>query len=471
MVRIALTLLLLMPFAPLTLSQTQAATSSISETSTQGNTSQKSKESDLDSTSEVEPLKIDIAEALNVDNGIEKVEEKYEDFLSYIGINDQRFSSVASSLIILIVFIALKFASNFITGRLTRLVLEYEKQFRFNKKRIIFYKNSIEWVTSFTLLLLFIYVLMDQWEIEIGWLSEAKLISLIGSMFSLLLVVLIAIIVIEVASGLIERFFRENNFPESRVNTVKPIAKNLAIGFLFFMFGMLALSQLGIDILPLLAGAGVVGIAIGFGAQALVKDVITGFIIILEDLIQVGDVVTLDGHTGVIERITIRKVQLRSLDGTVYTVPFGDVSTVANQTKIFSYYLMDIGVAYREDIDQVQSVLKGVSDDIRSDEEYQDIILADLEILGLDQFADSAVIIKARLKTKPKKQWDVGREFNRRMKMAFDEKQIEIPFPHQTLYIGQDRNGKSPGLNVSVQDNSKLDGEFVTDKNDPKVSK
>lgn len=465
MTRIALIafLILLLVVSPFSLSQSSLSSASSAQQIASGNEPNNKQGNH----SGADPLKLNIAEALDVDDSIERVEQKYEDFLSYIGINDQKFSEIASSIIIVIIFIFLKLIFNFTTNRLTRFVLGYQKKLRLNKKRIIFYKNSIEWVTSLILFLFFMYVIMAQWNIEIGWLSESKLMSLIGSMLSLLLVVLIAIAVIESVSGLIERFFRGRNVQESRVKTVKPIAKNLVIGFLFFVFGMLALSQLGIDIIPLLAGAGVVGIAVGFGAQALVKDVITGFIIILEDLIQVGDVVTLGGCTGMIERITIRKVQLRSLDGTVYTVSFGDVSTVANMTKVFSYYLMDIGVAYRENVDEVQSILNDISTEMRADESYKNVILDDLEILGLDQFADSAVIIKARLKTRPKKQWNIGREFNRRMKIAFDQNNIEIPFPHQTLYIGQDKEGGSPSLNVKVKSDFAQNSATKKENNDP----
>jgi small conductance mechanosensitive channel len=172
--------------------------------------------------------------------------------------------------------------------------------------------------------------------------------------------------------------------------------------------------------------------------------------IIFEDLIQIGDVVNLGGRSGLVEKITIRKVQLRGLDGTVYTVPFGEINIVDNLTKEFSYYLMDIGVAYRENTDEVVRCLKKIDEELRQDKDFRNKILEPLDILGVDKFADSAVIIKARIKTRPIEQWNVGREFNRRMKFEFDKRGIEIPFPHQTLYFGEDKSGRAPSATLKL---------------------
>jgi len=204
------------------------------------------------------------------------------------------------------------------------------------------------------------------------------------------------------------------------------------------------LSQLGIDISPLLAGAGVVGLAIGFGAQTLVKDVITGAFILFEDTVNVGDVATINGTGGLVEGMTIRTIRLRDLSGTVHTIPFGSINAISNLTKDYSYYLLDIGVAYRENTDEVLSVMRAVFEDLRQDAAYSSFIIGDFEVLGVDRFADSAVYVRARIKTIPIKQWDVGREYNRRLKLKFDELGIEIPFPHHTIYFGADKQGKAP---------------------------
>jgi small conductance mechanosensitive channel len=172
--------------------------------------------------------------------------------------------------------------------------------------------------------------------------------------------------------------------------------------------------------------------------------------ILFEDMIAVGDVVEVGGQGGLVEAVTIRNVRLRDLAGTVHIIPFSAISTVSNLTKDYSYYVFDVGVAYREDTDHVVAVLKGLGAELESDPDFTRLILQPLEILGVDSFADSAVIIKARFKTRPIQQWNVGREFNRRMKKRFDELGIEIPFPHQTLYFGVDKEGNAPAAHVQI---------------------
>jgi small-conductance mechanosensitive channel len=211
------------------------------------------------------------------------------------------------------------------------------------------------------------------------------------------------------------------------------------------------MGQLQIPISPILASAGIVGVAIGFGAQHFFRDIISGFFILLDDQIRVGDVVEISGKGGLVEKISLRMTVLRDLAGNVHYVRNGEITVVTNMTKGYSRYVFNVGVAYREDVDEVIKVIQQVDESMRDDPQFKDDILEPIEILGLDQFADSAIIIKARTKTKPIKQWAVGREFNKRLKRKFDEKNIEIPFPHVTLYMGQDKEGQSPPLNVSVK--------------------
>jgi len=200
---------------------------------------------------------------------------------------------------------------------------------------------------------------------------------------------------------------------------------------------MMVLNELGFDIKPILAGAGIVGLAVGFGAQNLVRDVISGLFMIIENQVRVGDVAILNGTGGLVEAVNLRTTVLRGLDGAVHIFPNGTVNTISNLTHNFSFYLFDIGVAYKEDTDRVINVLNQLSDEIMADPTFSPEILEPLEILGVDKFDDSAVIIKARIKTKPIKQWMVGREMNRRIKRRFDEEGIEIPFPHRTIYFGE----------------------------------
>jgi len=293
---------------------------------------------------------------------------------------------------------------------------------------------------------MFLHALSLVWDIRfLNFIENPYAFPVVRIVLNLFFVGAIAAIIWELANAAIDYALKDSSISKTnRMKTLLPIVRNVLMVVIGLLFILVALSEIGIDILPLLAGAGVLGIAIAFGAQTMVKDFLTGFTIILEDLIQVGDVVRVAGHIGLVEKITVRKIDLRDLSGTVHTVPFGEITTIENLTKDFSFYLMDIGVAYREDTDEVISYLKEVDEDMRNDDEYKDLILEPLDILGVDAFADSAVIIKARVKTPPIKQWKVGREYLRRIKKKFDEKGVEIPFPHQTIYFGEDKSGNSP---------------------------
>jgi len=203
-----------------------------------------------------------------------------------------------------------------------------------------------------------------------------------------------------------------------------------------------------------MAGAGVIGLAIGFGSQALVRDIITGLFILIEDTIAVGDVVTVGGHTGLVEDLSIRTIRQRDVAGTVHTVPFGDVTSVENLTKDFSYALLDIGIAYREDTDVVSKILQEICEDLQADEDWGEKILEPIHVMGVQELADSAVIIRSRIKTEPIMQWSVKREFLRRVKKRFDQEGIEIPFPHTTMYFGEDKDGKAPPAQIVIGEGS-----------------
>ncbi|MFP4071402.1 MAG: mechanosensitive ion channel family protein [Desulfovibrionales bacterium] len=236
-----------------------------------------------------------------------------------------------------------------------------------------------------------------------------------------------------------------------RAETLKSVIRFTMKGAILVMAVIIILGEIGIQIGPILAAAGIVGLAVGFGAQNLVQDVISGFFILIEDQIRVGDVIQTAGKDGLVEKINLRMIVLRDLSGNVHYIRNGKIDIVTNMTKDYSRYVFDIGVAYREDVDHVIEVVKAIDEEMRSDEVYGQDILEPIEILGLDKFADSAVVIRARTKTKPVRQWAVGREFNRRIKKRFDELDIEIPFPHTTLYMGQDKEGQAPAMNVKVK--------------------
>ncbi|MDE3201694.1 MAG: mechanosensitive ion channel family protein [Acidobacteriota bacterium] len=224
---------------------------------------------------------------------------------------------------------------------------------------------------------------------------------------------------------------------EKRAATLGGIIRKTIATIIWVVAIIMSLKEAGFDIGPILAGAGVIGLAVGFGAQNLVSDVISGMFILLENQIRVNDVAVLNGTGGLVEAINLRTTVLRGQDGTVHVFRNGAITSLANMTFGYSYYVFDIGVAYKEDTDHVIEVVKGIADEMMNEEKYKHLILAPLEMLGVDKFADSAVIVKARFKTAPIQQWNVGREMNRRIKKKFDEVGIEIPFPHTSIYFGE----------------------------------
>jgi small conductance mechanosensitive channel len=222
-----------------------------------------------------------------------------------------------------------------------------------------------------------------------------------------------------------------------RARTLCVLARRVLNAVIGGVAALMILREAGLDVTPILAGAGVVGLAVGFGAQTLVRDLISGVFMILEDQIRVGDVAVIDGTGGLVESIGLRTTVLRDLSGVVHVFPNGSIARLSNMTKEFSYAVLDVGVAYKEDTDRVVGVLRAVGGDLRDDPEFGAAILEPLEVLGVDGFGDSQVTIKIRFKTMPLEQWRVGRELRRRIKKAFDAQGIEIPFPHVSVYFGE----------------------------------
>ncbi len=222
-----------------------------------------------------------------------------------------------------------------------------------------------------------------------------------------------------------------------RVTTLVGMLRTIAVVTLWAVVVIITLEQTGLNITPILAGAGIIGLAVGFGAQNLVRDLISGFFMVLEDQVRVGDVAIVNGTGGLVEAISFRTIVLRDLSGVVHIFPNGTINTLSNMTKVWSGYVMDVGVAYKEDTDHVVEVMRRVGDELRQDPDLGPKILEPIEVFGVDDFADSAVVIKARLKTHPIQQWGVGREYRRRLKKAFDAEGIEIPFPHLSMYVGE----------------------------------
>ena len=236
----------------------------------------------------------------------------------------------------------------------------------------------------------------------------------------------------------------------SRERTLLTLLRNAATIALIIITLMFVLAEIGLDIAPLLASAGVLGLAIGFGAQKMVQDIITGIFIQFENAMNVGDVVSVGGTTGTVERLTIRSVSLRDVNGVFHVIPFSSVDMVSNYVRDFGYFVCDMGVAYRENIDEVKQAMLDGFEELKSDPERAAKIMGDLEWFGLQSFGDSAVVLRARIKCVPGQQWGIGREYNAILKRIFDDRNIEIPFPHQTIFLGESKDGKTQRFRIET---------------------
>ncbi|MES2663248.1 MAG: mechanosensitive ion channel family protein [Pseudomonadota bacterium] len=407
------------------------------------------------STSKEETDKIkkpNLSEKIPVNSIFDSWEKIYLETMKKLGLDKSLNTRLLTTAIIALITIGGGFIARKLTLLIRNRLLNFAVHFRITADKMDFYYKFIYALFVALITIAALSALTITWNVSLDkYISTEFLMAAFARTLTVYFIILGGAIFIEVVSGLLEiAFLRWGNSSQSRIDTLLPIARNTVYIVFFTIFTLMLLSEIGIDVMPLLAGAGVLGVAIGFGAQTIIKDLLTGFIIILEDLIQVGDVATLASKTGVIEKITIRKVQLRNLDGTVYTVPFGEITVVENLTKEFSCAVFDIGISYREDFETVVILLKKIDDEMREDEIFKHMILEPLEIFGLDRFADSAVIIKARIKTVRMQQWNVSREFNKRMKKIFDAEGIEIPFPNRTIHITDDKSNQLEKLKEMV---------------------
>ena len=224
---------------------------------------------------------------------------------------------------------------------------------------------------------------------------------------------------------------------EQRTRTLLSLLRSVGVVLIALMFLFMTLNALGVQLGPLLAGAGVVGLAVSFGAQSLVKDVISGLFMLFENQFGVGDVIRIEGVSGAVEKMTLRVVVLRDVHGVVHIVPNGEIKKVSNLTRSWSRAVLDVGVAYKEDPDRVMAVLREIGEELYADPAWKPLLVEPVEVPGIENLADSSVTIRVMAKTLPLKQWDVARELRRRIKMRFDRDGIEIPYPHQTVYWGE----------------------------------
>lgn len=280
---------------------------------------------------------------------------------------------------------------------------------------------------------------MEQLLRSIEFLNVAQWDRGFITLLRIVLIAMVAWIGLGVMQRLI-RLFREritrrmDDYEQvKRAETLGRVFRYIAAVIVVMVAITLILSELGIAVAPILGAAGVIGLAVGFGAQSLVKDYFAGFFILLENQMRQGDVVEIAGKAGLVEEVTLRYVRLRDYDGNVHIVSNGLITTVTNMSRGFAQSVIDVGVAYREDTDEAVGVMRETGAEMRADPVFGPKILDELEIAGVEKWADSAVILRCRFKVRPLEQWDVRREFLRRLKKAFDARGIEIPFPHLSM--------------------------------------
>lgn len=282
------------------------------------------------------------------------------------------------------------------------------------------------------------------WGFDVaGWLSRGLGERLVHGAIRMGVVLVLTFAAIELSVLLIHRLVGglAQDCVEPRrarqLNTLEPVLSGVARSVIIAVGAMMLLSQAGVKIGPLLAGAGVVGVAVGFGAQTLVKDFLTGVFLIIEDIVAIGDVVRIGDCGGLVEEMTVRTIRLRDFDGTLHVFPYGEAQVIHNLTKTFSFYVFDLQVSYDSDIDRALEIMRATGSELMADKAFAGLILEPIEVVGVDALGDSGITLKARIKTLPREQWNVGREYNRRIKLAFDAAGISIPYPHLQVVLPQ----------------------------------
>jgi moderate conductance mechanosensitive channel len=364
-------------------------------------------------------------------------------------------AATAQSLIASLVGVALASLLGSVIMRRIHLPQETRERFPLLEDRLNAYVPTMLKVARFAILAVVAAVILDAWTTFdlLTWAGSDRGMRVIGKIVTVGLIIGLALFGWLLAASWIEYRLNPNvgnGEPTARVKTLLTIFRNAIAIALVVLTTMVVLAELGVNIGPLIAGAGVLGLAIGFGSQKLVQDVITGLFIQLEGAINVGDLVTAGGTTGTVEKLTIRSLGMRDLSGTYHLMPFSTVDMVSNFNREFAYHVGEYGVAYREDTDQVIEHLKAAFEELRADPAHGPNILADLEVHGVTALADSSVNVRVRIRTLPGTQFATGRAYNRLVKRHFDAAGIEIPFPHMTLYFGEDKQGKAPPANLRI---------------------
>lgn len=342
-------------------------------------------------------------------------------------------------------------------GRRISLSDDLRRKLPLLESRLNSYIPNILRAINILILIVAVMMVFNAWGVFdlAAWYASAAGRLLVGQVASVAFILIVAAAVWIGLASLIEHKLNPSTGrgqPSARAQTLLSLFRNALAIALVTMTAMIVLSEIGINIGPLIAGAGVLGLAIGFGAQKLVQDIITGIFIQIENAMNTGDVVTVGGITGTAEKLSIRSVGIRDLHGTYHLVPFSSVDLVSNYMRDWAFHVGEYGIAYRESIDEAITALRNAFDELAADEDHKPNILEPLEVAGVIALADSSVNIRVRIKTTPGNQWAVGRAYNRLVKLHLDEAGIEIPFPHTTLFFGEDKQGRAPAANLRLMD-------------------
>jgi len=271
------------------------------------------------------------------------------------------------------------------------------------------------------------------WGFDLENLTKGPIGAVLGVLMRIALIIVLSLAAIEISQLGIRNLFarvatRSKNIRRAaQVRTLAPVLSGVATSTLVVVGAMMALSEVGVEIGPLLAGAGIVGLAIGFGAQTIVKDFLTGIFLIIEDAVSVGDVVMIADFGGVVEEMSIRTIKLRDFDGTLHIFPYSEAQVIHNRTKSFGFAVFNLQIAHSANVTDALDLMKKTGDDLRAEESFAPFIESPIEVVGVDQVTDAGVLLKARIKTAPGKQWMIQREYLRRIKQAFDDANIDIP--------------------------------------------
>ncbi|NLC34889.1 MAG: mechanosensitive ion channel [Alcaligenaceae bacterium] len=332
----------------------------------------------------------------------------------------------------------------------------WNRNFPLLEQRVNSYKGPTLRGIRLALMVVIFLVVLDAWHaFDLGaWLDSDRGRATVALVLRVGIVLTTAALLWTVLASLIEHRVgaREGRRASEREKTLLMLFRNAAAIVIVTMTVLIVLSQIGIDIGPLIAGAGVVGLAIGFGAQKLVQDVITGVFIQLENGMNQNDIVEVAGRFGTVEKITVRSVGLRTLDGGYHLIPFSAIDTVSNHTRDFGYHYAEYNIAHREDVDQAVAQLETAFKDLMQDPAMAAEVLADIEIPGVTALNERGFSVRVLIKTTPGNQWMIQRAFNRLVKQRFDAAGIELPYPQTVLHFGRDRDGNAPEVDVRAID-------------------